>query len=88
MRLIGNRDWWRSRCVSATDAVERIPPGATVFLGTACGAPRRLVEALEAAAVDHPGVRLVQLFGTDPMPTTSLLHRRTFHVSPRTVRRL
>ena len=82
MRLIGNRDWWRSRCVSAADAVDRISPGATVYLGTACGAPRRLVEALEAAAVDHPGIRLVQLFGTDPLPATSLLHRRTFHVSP------
>jgi acyl-CoA hydrolase/RimJ/RimL family protein N-acetyltransferase len=70
---------WRSRAVSAREAVSAIRPGDHVFVGSACATPRALVEALEG--LDRPplGVVLVH-FLTDRVdvgdpPATAYRHR-------------
>ena len=50
---------WRSREVSAAEAVAVVRPGDNVFVGTACGTPRTLVQALEQVEPPVPGVTLV-----------------------------
>ena len=68
---------WRERQVSAAKAVSVVRPGDTVFVGSACGAPRTLVEALEK--LGRSGVTLVHFLTTgvdlgDP-PRTNYQHR-------------
>jgi acyl-CoA hydrolase/GNAT superfamily N-acetyltransferase len=53
-----------SRGVSAAEAVAVVRPGDHVFVGTACGTPRTLVQALEQLEPPVPGVTLVH-FLTD-----------------------
>jgi acyl-CoA hydrolase/RimJ/RimL family protein N-acetyltransferase len=55
---------WLSREVSAAEAVAVVRPGDHVFVGTACGTPRTLVQALEQVDPPVPGVTLVH-FLTD-----------------------
>src|SRR5438477_11127298 len=55
---------WRDRQVSAAEAVSVVRPGDKVFIGSACGAPHSLVEALER--LKRPGVTLVH-FLTSPV---------------------
>ncbi len=55
---------WLSREVSAAEAVAVVRPGDHVFVGTACGTPRTLVQALEQVEPPVPGVTLVH-FLTD-----------------------
>lgn len=59
---------WTERLLSADDAVAKIPPGANVYVGSACGTPRTVVAALERAALAHRGTRLVH-FLTDGVRT-------------------
>ena len=68
---------WRDRQVSAAEAVSVVRPGDTVFIGSACAAPRTLVEALEK--LGRSGVTLVHFLTTgvdfgDP-PRTNYQHR-------------
>ena len=68
---------WRDRQVSAAEAVSAVRPGDKVFIGSACAAPYRLVEALEQLKM--PGVTLVHfltsLVATHDPPRTSYRHR-------------
>src|SRR5262252_9618420 len=68
---------WRDRVVSADEAVSIVRPGDKVFVGSACGTPRSLVEALER--LGRPGVVLVHFLtdrvGTGNPPRTSYRHR-------------
>ena len=57
-------DGWRQRTVSAAAAVAAIPPGARIFLGSACATPRRLVAALEQRRDQPAGIELIH-FLTD-----------------------
>jgi len=73
---------WKSRIVSAGEAVASIGPGSHVFVGSACATPRRLVEALERLARPPAGVVLVH-FLTDRIdvgdpPTTAYRHRALY----------
>ncbi|HYX76249.1 MAG TPA: GNAT family N-acetyltransferase [Gaiellaceae bacterium] len=52
------------REVSAAEAVNVVRPGDHVFVGTACGTPRTLVQALEQVEPPVPGLTLVH-FLTD-----------------------
>ncbi|HSI92972.1 MAG TPA: GNAT family N-acetyltransferase [Jiangellaceae bacterium] len=70
---------WRDSCVSAEEAVARVPAGAHVFVGTATGTPRTLLAALESRAVEHPGVQLVH-FLADPGEPSSILRQRVFYI--------
>ena len=68
---------WRSRQVSAAEAVSVVRPGDKVFVGSACATPRTLVDALEQFS--RPGVVLVH-FLTDKVitgdtPRTNYRHR-------------
>ena len=50
---------WRSRLVSAGAAASAVPPGSTVYVGSACATPRTVVRALEEQPLEHLGLRLV-----------------------------
>lgn len=72
---------WRERCVGAEDAVALVPPGAKVFVGSACGTPRTLLQALERAAAQHPGVELLHVLADawrDDGAPSVLRHRVLF----------
>ncbi|HEX6056475.1 MAG TPA: hypothetical protein VFY98_11740, partial [Intrasporangium sp.] len=45
--------------MSAGAAAAAVPPGSTVYVGSACATPRTVVRALEEQAVEHLGLRLV-----------------------------
>ena len=73
---------WRSREVSAVEAVAAVHPGDQVFAGSACATPRALLQALEQLAPPVPGVTLVH-FLTDRVGagTASTNYRhRVFYV--------
>lgn len=61
------KDWgeeYRSKLLSAEDAVLKIGPGRSVFLGTACGEPQALVKALLAksyAMIDSEVIQVLSL---------------------------
>lgn len=87
MRLgatLGVRDW-RDRLVTPEEAVEAVPAGARVYVGSGCGVPGRLVAALEDAAVAHPGVELVHYLnaGVAAVGETSTLRHRAFFLGAR-----
>jgi acyl-CoA hydrolase len=84
MRLPGSAArTWREQCVPAEDAVALIPPGAHVFAGSGCGAPRTLLDALAAAAVEHPGVQIVHFLADSAEPSPAL-RQRVFFVGDHT----
>src|SRR6476469_10794838 len=68
---------WRDRQVTADEAVSVVRPGDTVFVGSACATPWRLVEALER--VRRPGVSLVHFLtsgiGDTDLAATAYRHR-------------
>src|SRR5918996_6064740 len=70
---------WREACVSASEAVSRVPAGAHVFVGTATGTPRTLVAALEEGAVQHPGVQLLHFLADTGQPS-AVLRQRVLYV--------
>jgi acyl-CoA hydrolase/L-amino acid N-acyltransferase YncA len=73
---------WHSREVSAAEAVAVVRPGDRVFVGSACGTPRTLIQALEQLDPPVPGVTLVH-FLTDRVSagTASTNYRhRVFYV--------
>jgi acyl-CoA hydrolase/RimJ/RimL family protein N-acetyltransferase len=76
---------WRDQCVSAEEAVARVPAGAHVYVGGAGATPRTLLRALEAAAVNHPGVELLRLpalpAGGAAEPR-SVFRNRVFSITP------
>ncbi|HET6729430.1 MAG TPA: GNAT family N-acetyltransferase [Jiangellaceae bacterium] len=78
---------WREQCVSAEEAVARVPAGAHVFVGgSGAGAtPRTLLGALEAAALDHPGVELLHVLahrGAGPDAPRSVFRNRVYSATP------
>jgi acyl-CoA hydrolase/GNAT superfamily N-acetyltransferase len=70
---------WREACVSASEAVSRVPAGAHVFVGTATGTPRTLVAALQEQAARHPGVQLIHFLADSGQPS-AVLRQRVFYV--------
>jgi len=48
-----NQDW-RTRLVSADEAIEAINKGNRVFVGSACATPRALLGALEKPGMPYP----------------------------------
>jgi acyl-CoA hydrolase/RimJ/RimL family protein N-acetyltransferase len=78
----GSTDW-RERRASASEAVSMVRAGERVFVGSACGTPRTLVDALERWEQRPAGVVLVH-FLTDRVglgePPKSLYRHRVFYV--------
>ena len=77
-------DWkttYGALCLSADQAVARIRPGQRVFLGTGCGEPLRLVEALTRRAGELADTEIVHLltFGEAPYAHKEL--SRAFRVN-------
>lgn len=62
------REKYASQILTAEEAVKRIRPGQRVFVGTACGEPQGLVEALSKRATELPDTEIVHLltFGDAP----------------------
>ncbi|HLB73289.1 MAG TPA: GNAT family N-acetyltransferase [Sedimentisphaerales bacterium] len=57
-------DWrpgYETAVLSASEAIERIRPGQRVFIGTGCGQPQALVEALLDRAAELEGTEIVHL---------------------------
>lgn len=79
---ISARDW-KNSAISAEEAVRLIPAGATVWIGGGCAVPEVLVNALESAAVDHPGTRLLHNAArTGGDPFSGALRHRTMSIGP------
>jgi len=55
------RDSFQDMVSSASQAVARIHPGHRVFVGTGCGQPQALVEALLERAAELEGIEIIQL---------------------------
>jgi acyl-CoA hydrolase/RimJ/RimL family protein N-acetyltransferase len=70
---------WRSRQVSAAEAVSVVRPGDHVFVGSSCATPRTLVDALERLTSPPAGVVLVHFLtdhvATGEPPVTHYRHR-------------
>jgi acyl-CoA hydrolase/GNAT superfamily N-acetyltransferase len=82
---------WRERCVTAEAAIELIPPGASVFVGSACATPVALVRALAATAVTRPGVELLHVLADTARAsgdTPLALRQRVFHVGTNVIERV
>jgi acyl-CoA hydrolase/GNAT superfamily N-acetyltransferase len=62
------KEKYASQIQNAAEAVKRIRPGQRVFVGTACGEPLGLVEALAKRATELPDTEIVHLltFGDAP----------------------
>jgi len=74
---------WRANAISAAEAVQLLPAGGHVFLSSACATPTTFLDALEDAALEHPGVR-VQHFLTralDDQPRRPVVSHRTWFIS-------
>ena len=56
------QDQYRSMVMSAKKALRRVRSGQRVFIGTGCGEPTVLVEALAARADEIADVEILQLF--------------------------
>ena len=74
---------WRERRATASRAVATVRAGERVFIGSACGTPRALVDALERWEARPAGVVLVH-FLTDRVglgdPPSSRYRHRVFYV--------
>jgi acyl-CoA hydrolase/RimJ/RimL family protein N-acetyltransferase len=81
--VTGGSTDWRERRTSAFKAVSTVRPGERVFVGSACGTPRALVDALERWEERPAGVVLVH-FLTDRVglgdPPSSRYRHRVFYV--------
>src|SRR4051794_16252771 len=81
--MSGGATDWRERRASAFEAVSTVRAGQRVFVGSACGTPRTLVDALERWDERPAGVVLVH-FLTDRVglgdPPSSRYRHRVFYV--------
>ncbi|MCF8178602.1 MAG: hypothetical protein K9J74_08845 [Sulfuritalea sp.] len=76
---------WQAKVSTAANAVERIPKGSQVFVGTACATPCALVEALEAMRLPPADIELLHFITNRAVPhddegnpTTKFPHRSFF----------
>ncbi len=59
---------WKSRGVSAEEAVRSVRPGQRVFVGSACATPRTLIHALEDSDDPPAGVQLIHFLTDGAVP--------------------
>jgi acyl-CoA hydrolase/GNAT superfamily N-acetyltransferase len=70
---------WQESAISAEEAAAMIPAGSAVYIGGGCAVPITVVRALQAAAMERPGIRLVHsiaILGEETF-NASLRHRTT-----------
>ena len=74
---------WRASAVTTAEAVATLPKGAHVFVGSGAATPNTFIAALEDAAAEHPGTRLLHfLTRAEPdHPRRPVLSHRTWYVS-------
>ncbi len=74
---------WRDGAVTAERAVAMLPSGGHVFISSACATPTTFLAALEAAANEHPGVRLHHYMtrAAPDHPRKPVLRHRTLYLS-------
>ena len=78
--MTGDPESWRQAARSADEVVALVPPGARVYVGSACATPRRLLDALGARKeLIGGGVELVH-FLTDGARQASTYRHRTWYV--------
>ena len=80
----GRSNWkhhYESVVVSASEAVSRIRPGQRVFIGTGCGQPAALVEALLGRAGELDDIEIVHLLTLGEPPYRHRELSKHFHVN-------
>lgn len=67
---------YQTQVLTTVEAVKRIRPGQRIFIGTGCGEPLELVEALSKRATELPDTEIVHLltFGDAPYAHRELAH--------------
>jgi acyl-CoA hydrolase/GNAT superfamily N-acetyltransferase len=74
---------WRANAISAAEAVAMVPASGHVFVSSACATPTTFLDALEDAALDHPGIRLQHFLtrAIDDHPRRPVVSHRTWFIS-------
>ncbi len=68
-------DTYVEKSMSADKAVSKIRSGQLVFIGSGCGEPQRLVQALADRASRLNGLEIVRLFGRETASLTAIADR-------------
>ena len=79
-----NANWeeeYKERIASVSEAMKLIRSGSNVFVGTACGQPRFLVNALVQNARHLSDVHIIQLFTMGDAPYTRKEYRNSFKMN-------
>lgn len=71
--------YWADRYVeklaSASEAIDRIRSGQRVFIGSACGEPQKLVQALSDSTNHLSGLEIVRLLGRETASLSAIANR-------------
>ena len=71
--------YWADRYVeklaSADDAIARVKSGQRVFIGSACGEPQKLVQALSDSTNHLSGLEIVRLLGRETASLSAIANR-------------
>jgi acyl-CoA hydrolase/RimJ/RimL family protein N-acetyltransferase len=68
-------DSYLQKKISADDAIARIKSGGRVFIGSGCGEPQHLVQALTERANRFSGLEIVRLLGRETASLTAIADR-------------
>lgn len=80
------QDIYRKKKCSAEEALSIIRPGQRVFIGSACGEPQHLVEALSQAAARLSGLEIVRMMSQETTSLTEIANRtRDFSLNIRNI---
>ncbi len=78
------KDWretWRTKLVSAKDAIRRIRPGNRVFIGSACGEPQELVRVLVEGSEGAEDTELLNVLTMGVAPYTDPKYAERFRAN-------
>ena len=77
-------DWqekYADQIMSASEALKTLRPGNRVFLGSACSAPRTLIDAMCARTHELRDVEIIHMLTQDRAPYAQPAQRRAFRVN-------
>jgi acyl-CoA hydrolase/GNAT superfamily N-acetyltransferase len=79
-------DSYVEKRVTAAQAIQLIRPGQRVFLGSACGEPQALVQALSEASSKLSGLEIVRMMALETTSLTAIADKtKDFNLSLRTI---
>ena len=68
-------DSYLEKTVTAAEAIKRVKSGQRVFIGSGCGEPQHLVQALTEQANTFSGLEIVRLLGRETASLTAIAER-------------